>query len=181
MFIYQQTQRYFAQIAGGLEDLGARELRDLGARDIQIKNRGLDFTADTETLMRITYRSRLLTRVLAPLARFKATDGESLYLQTKKHIDWTNIFRLDQTFAVFANVSHSTIDNSQFAALKLKDVVVDMFRKRYRRKRPSVDTRNPDLWINLHIFEDEATISIDCSGGVAASPRGTVYNRWPRP
>ncbi len=162
--IYQRTNAYFAQIAGGLEELGAKELTALGATDLNIINRGLDFKADQETLMRINYRSRLVTRVLAPMHKFRAETPEALYLETKR-IDWTNIFRLDQTFAVFANVSYSNIDHSQFAALKVKDSVVDMFRKRYRQQRPNIDAHEPDLWIALHIHENEATLSIDCSGG----------------
>jgi len=164
MYLYQSTNRYFAQIAGGIEEMGARELTDLGATEVEISPRGLSFTADTLTLYRINYRSRLLTRVLAPLIRFDVSTGEDLYLKTKQ-IDWTRIFRLDQTFAVFANVFDSDIDNSQFAALKVKDVVVDMFRKRYRQQRPNIDTKDPDLWINLHIYQNVATVSIDCSGG----------------
>ncbi len=164
MFLYQTEKRFFGQIAGGLEELGARELEGLGASDIKIVPRGLEFTADLPTLYRINYRSRLLTRVLAPLIRFEAKTGEELYLGAKR-VDWTNIMRLDQTLAVFANVSYSGIDNSHFASLKVKDVVVDMFRKRYRNARPNIDTNDPDLWINVHIFEDQVTISIDCSGG----------------
>ena len=164
MFLYQQDNRYFAQIAGGLEELGARELEKLGATQINVINRGMDFTADQETLFRINYRSRLITRVLAPLIRFEAKTGEELYLSTKK-VDWTHMMRLDQTFAVFANVSNSEINNSHFASLKVKDVVVDMFRKRYRNQRPNIDTHDPDLWINVHMYDNQATVSLDCSGG----------------
>lgn len=163
-FLYQKDHRFFAQIAGGIEELGAREIEELGGRQVKVLPRGLEFTADLPTLYRINYRSRLLTRVLAPLIRFDASTGEELYLGAKQ-IDWTHLMRMDQTFAVFANVSNSTIDNSHFAALKMKDVVVDMFRKRYRGTRPNVDTREPDLWINVHITSDHVTISIDCSGG----------------
>lgn len=35
MFEYQAQQRYFAQIAGGMEDLGAAELEELGATHIR--------------------------------------------------------------------------------------------------------------------------------------------------
>lgn len=162
--LYQKTHTYFAQIAGGLEELGARELESLGATDLNIINRGLDFKADRETLYRINYRSRLVTRVLAPVHKFRAETPEQLYMETKR-IDWTNIMRLDQTFAVFANLSYSNIDHSHFASLKVKDSVVDMFRKRYRQQRPNVDSDNPDLWIALHMHSNEATLSIDCSGG----------------
>jgi len=162
--IYQQEHRYFAQVAGGLEELAARELESLGATHINIINRGMDFTADRKTLYRINYRTRLVTRILAPLIKFECKSPETLYLQTKR-IDWTQLLTLEQTFAVFANVGKSTIDHSQFAALKVKDSVVDMFRKRFRNKRPNVDPKDPDMWISLHIFEDQATLSIDTSGG----------------
>ena len=164
MFYYQKEGRFFAQIAGGLEELGCKELRALGATEAEPVPRGIDFQADLPTLYRINYRSHLVTRVLAPLLKFSALTPESLYLQTKK-VDWTRIFGLDQTFAVQANVHRSAIDHSQFAALKVKDCVADMFRKRFRGKRPNVDTKNPDLWISVHILEDQVTVSIDCSGG----------------
>jgi len=164
MFFYQRFNQYFAQVAGGLEQIAANELKALGVTDGEILTRGIHFKADRETLYRINYRSRLITRVLAPLIKFECTTPEELYLGAKK-VDWTNIFTLDQTFAVFANTFHSEVDHSQFAALKVKDCVVDMFRKRYRNKRPNVDPREPDLIISVHIFENQATVSIDCSGG----------------
>ena len=164
MFLYEARGEYFAQVAGGLEELAAAELRALGATETRTFPRGIDFHCDREALYRINFRARLLSRVLAPLTRFDVSSGEDLYLKTKK-IDWTQLLTLDQTFGVFANVSRSVIDNSHFAALKVKDVVVDMFRKRYRGQRPNVDTREPDLWINLHIRNNTATVSLDCSGG----------------
>lgn len=164
MFLYQERGEYFAQVAGGLEDLAADELRALGAAEVRTFPRGLEFRCDQEALYRINYRSRLVSRVLAPLARFEVGGGEDLYLKTKK-IDWTHLLTLEQTFAVSGNVSQSEIDNSHFAALKVKDVVADMFRKRYRGSRPNVDTKDPDLWINVHIRQNVATIAIDCSGG----------------
>ena len=163
MFMYQATGAYFAQTAGGLEELAARELADLGAAEVRTVPRGLEFVCDRSALYRINYASRLVSRVLAPLTRFDVKSGEDLYLKAKQ-IDWTHLLRLDQTFAVRANVSRSVIDNSHFAALKLKDVVVDMFRKRYRGKRPNIDTEDPDLPINLHIRDDIATLSLDTSG-----------------
>jgi putative N6-adenine-specific DNA methylase len=162
--LYQRHHRYFAQTAGGLEGLAADELRALGATDLNMQKRGVEFRADRDTLMRVCYRGRVMTRILAPIIRFEAKTPEELYLGAKR-VDWTQVFRLDQTFAVFANVFGSRIDHSRFAALKVKDCVVDMFRKRYKKKRPNVDSDDPDLWIGVHIFEDQVTISLDCSGG----------------
>ena len=164
MFDYQQGAGFFAQIAGGLEKLGAAEFRELGAKNVRDVPRGIRFEADRETLYRVNYRSRLATKILAPLKKFPAKTPEELYLGAKQ-IDWTRIFRMDQTFAVFANTSRSQIDHSQYASLKVKDCIADMFRKRYKGKRPNVDPREPDLTINVHIYDDEVTISIDTSGG----------------
>lgn len=163
MFLYQAKGEYFAQVAGGLEQLAADELTDLGVEELRVIPRGIDFRCDRETLYRIVYRSRLVSRVQAPLTRFDITSGEDLYLKTKK-IDWTHLLTLDQTFAVSANVSRSVIDNSHFAALKVKDVVVDMFRARYKGKRPNVDTKDPDLVVNVHIRDNTATVALDCAG-----------------
>ncbi len=164
MLYYQRNKEFFAQVAGGLEELAAAELQQLGARDLKVGIRGITFCAELPDLYRINYRARLVTRVMAPLLKFEAATPEALYLGAKK-VDWTRMFRLDQTFAVFANVHRSNIDNGHFAALKVKDCVVDMFRKRYKNTRPDVDAKTPDLWISVHIFENQATISLDCSGG----------------
>ncbi len=163
MYQYQQTNRFFAQIARGLEDLGAEELEDLGARNTAPAYRGLYFDADAEALYRITYCARLITRVLAPLTAFHCHNPDYLYRAAKK-IAWTDFLSMDQTFAVFANVSNSKIRHSKYAALRVKDAVVDGFREQFGR-RPSVDTRQPDVWINLYIENNHATLSLDASGG----------------
>ncbi len=163
VYKYQEFPRYFAQIAGGSEELGAAELSELGASDTSIAYRGVYFNADHEALYRINYCSRLATRVLAPLTSFNCHDADYLY-RIAKDIDWTDFLDLDDTFAVFANVSNSKISHSKYAALRVKDAVVDQFRDRTGR-RPNVDTRHPDLWLNLYIENNHATISLGTSGG----------------
>lgn len=163
MYQYQQTHRYFAQIAGGLEETGEEELTELGATDIAPAYRGLYFDAAAATLYRINYQTRLLTRVLAPLITFDCHSDRYLY-KTARSIDWTDFLSLDKTFAIFANVSGSNISHSKFAALRLKDAIVDDFRDR-TGQRPNIDTRNPDVWLNLHIENNQAIISLDTSGG----------------
>ena len=163
MYQYQQTNRYFAQIAGGLEETGVLELAELGATDITPSYRGIYFNADAAVLFRVNYRTRLITRVLAPLLTFDCHSDKYLY-QTARDIEWTDFLTPDSTFAVFATVSGSNINHSKFAALRLKDAIVDQFRDA-TGKRPSIDTRKPDVWLNLWIKNDQAVISLDTSGG----------------
>ena len=164
MFIYQKTRRYFAQIPDGFEALAVRELENLGAGKIEPGFRGIYFSADPAALYSINYKSRLISHVLAPLASFDCRDRDELYQQGKS-IDWQSIFSVDNTFGIIANVSaNKNIRHSKFAALCLKDAVADFFRTRFG-KRPNVDTNDPDIWINLHIRGDKATVSLDTSGG----------------
>ena len=162
MFAYQKSNRYFAQVAEGLEEFGRSELQNLGASDIKAGHRGFYFSAERAVLYRINYCSRFLSRILAPLLRFDCHSDKYLY-KTACSIDWSLLMDLKDSFAVKANVSHSRITHSQFAALRLKDAIVDVFRKK-RGKRPSVETKNPDILFNLHIANNNATIYLDTSG-----------------
>ncbi len=162
MFSYQKNNRYFAQIADGLEELGRKEMQELGALDIKPIYRGFYFSADRAALYRLNYCSRLLSRILAPLVRFDCHSDRYLY-KTAANINWPALIDLKSTFAVKANVSHSRINHSQYAALRLKDAIVDVFRKK-TGKRPNVDTKNPDILFNLHIQNNKATIYLDTSG-----------------
>jgi putative N6-adenine-specific DNA methylase len=162
MFTYQKSGRYFAQVAQGLEDLARKEMQQLGALEIKPGYRGVYFSADKASLYRLNYCSRLLSRILAPLIRFDCHSDKYLY-KTASRIDWLSLLDLNNTFAVKANVSHSKITHSQFAALRLKDAIVDIFRKK-TGKRPDIDTREPDVLLNLHIQNNKATIYLDTSG-----------------
>ena len=163
MYDYQQNQTYTAQVADGIEDLAMDELLELGATDCQRGFRHVHFKASPEVMYRIVYRARLISRVLAPLTRFPCPTDQALY-KAGMSVPWSDFLTVDQTFAIFANVSKSVIGHSQYAGLKLKDAVADWFRD-HKGIRPSVDPRDPDLWLHLHIHEDVGTISVDVSGG----------------
>ena len=163
MYQYQVNHRFFAQVPEGIEDLAARELGDLGAKRIQPSYRGVYFEATKADLYRINYGARLATRVLAPLLTFRCHSSDALYRKSRE-ISWDEFFTPDQTFAMFANVTQSKIRHSQYAALRLKDAVVDSFRERFG-KRPSVRKIDPDVWIGLYIERDRAILSLDTSGG----------------
>jgi len=163
MFQYQTSHRFFAQVPEGIEDLAAQELMELGAERVRPSYRGLYFDAGKADLYRINYAARLTTRVLAPLITFRCHSADYLYRKSRE-IPWEDIFTADHTFAVFANVTHSKIHHSRYAALRLKDAMVDSFRERFQR-RPSVKKIDPDVWIGLYIENDKATLSLDTSGG----------------
>ena len=163
MFRYQKTKTFYGQISEDCKELGADELRELGARNIEPDYRGVSFEAKPKDLYRIVYCSRLFSRFLAPIHRFNCFHDDHLY-NTANSMEWDRIFQPDMTFAIFANVGNSNIRHSKFAAQRLKDAIADYFMEKYDR-RPSVDTKDPDVWINLFIYKNKATINIDLGGG----------------
>lgn len=163
MFEYQKYGRFFAQCARGLEDPLADELLALGAGATRARVRGVEFSADPEALYAVVLGSRLAGRILAPLLTFDCHSDRYLYATARK-LDWDAILTPRRTFAIVANVARSKITHSQFAAQRLKDAVVDHFREA-TGERPSVDRRTPDVWLNLHVNQDRATIALDVSGG----------------
>lgn len=163
MFEYQEKAPYYAQTGKGLEPLARAELEELKAANCKEGYRGVYFEAPEETLYRINYCSRIITRVLAPLISFPCPSDNELYKKAYT-VEWSKIFSVKKTFAVFANVSDSNIKHSQFASLRLKDAIVDYFRKKHG-SRPDVDPGEPDVWLNLNIRNNRAVISLDTSGG----------------
>ena len=162
-YLYQRTREYFGQLAAGMEECGAAELAELGAAGIKPGYRGVYFTANQRTVYQILYRTRIFSRILAPLTNFDCPTEKQLY-KTARKMDWNEFLTLTKTFAIVANVHGSGIRNSQYAGQVLKDAIVDQFRD-LTGERPSVDTRNPDLLLNLHIQQNKARISVDLGGG----------------
>lgn len=163
MYVYQKTNRYFASVADDIKDLAEVELNSLGATTISKGYKGIYFNADKKCLYNINLYTRLLNRIIAPLFEFDVANEEILYKKAYK-FEWEKLFKNNETFAIFASAINSNINHSKFASLKLKDAIVDRFRD-LTGKRPNVDPKNPNIWFNLHIENDKATISLDTSGG----------------
>jgi len=155
--------KILGQISQGLEELGATELKKLGATQIQTTFRGVFFEADAATTMRVNYESRLFDRFLLSLYTFKCHSTDYLYQRAREY-KWENLFGINQTFAITAAVSGSRINHSKWAALKLKDAIADHFRD-VCGKRPSVDRYEADVNLDLRIRGDYAEIRLDLSGG----------------
>ena len=97
-----------------------------------------------------------------PLAEFACETPEELY-QGARAVPWAEYLTPTMTLAVDCNLRDSTLTHSGFVALKTKDAIVDELRDRLG-SRPNVDTKDPDLRINVRLFRNRCTVSLDCSG-----------------
>jgi putative N6-adenine-specific DNA methylase len=162
LFQYQKYNQYFGKATTNTEELCIEELEQLGATRLRKAYRGVFFCADHAALYRINYCSRLLIRVHAPLISF-ACHSPKYLKKTAQNVAWEQILSLEKTFAISASVANSAIRHSLYAAQCLKDGIADYFNAKYG-KRPSVDTDNPDVRLNLHIESNHAVVSLDVSG-----------------
>ncbi|MEJ2360792.1 MAG: bifunctional 23S rRNA (guanine(2069)-N(7))-methyltransferase RlmK/23S rRNA (guanine(2445)-N(2))-methyltransferase RlmL [Gammaproteobacteria bacterium] len=153
----------FATAPKNLEALLAEEIRQLGIGNARDTRGGVRFAAELAEAYRVCLWSRVANRVLLQLATFVADSAESLYAGVQG-IDWSAHFDTTQTFAIDLNLSSSNLTHSQFAALKAKDAIVDQFRDN-SGERPSVNTEQPDIRINIYLFRNQASLYLDLSGG----------------
>ncbi len=145
-----------------LEQLLAEELAFFGATSVKETKGGVSFEGSLETAYRVCLWSRIANRLFLEISTFDAGNREALY-DAVQQIPWEMHLTADGCFKVRASLSQSGFNNSQFAALVVKDSVSDYFRSRYG-KRPSVEILRPDVIINLHLQQDKATLSLDLSG-----------------
>jgi len=162
-YLYEKESQYFAQVAESIKEIAMKELESLGAYGLHPVFRGVWFKASKKNFYRINYFARLISRILAPLVRFECHDKDQLYKAAKK-IRWEEFLTPKKTFSIAANVAESEITHSNFAGLRVKDAIADYFRDR-TNKRPSVDSKEPFIIINIHIHQNFATLAIDTSGG----------------
>ena len=145
-----------------LEEILAEELTTLGANDIQIGRRMVSFTGDKRMMYKANFCLRTAIRILKPIKNFTAKDADEVYNQIQA-IPWEEYLDVNKTFAIDAVVFSEEFRHSKFVSYKVKDAIVDYFRKK-TGKRPSVRINNPDVLLNIHIAQTTCTLSLDSSG-----------------
>jgi len=156
------TQQFFATTAKGVEEVLAGELSRLGAAEVVQENGGVRFAGGMEAMYRANLWLRTASRVLMPLAEFACENPDELYAGVRT-VDWHRYLTPAMTLAVDCNLRDSALTHSGYVALKAKDGIVDQLRDKLGT-RPNVDTRDPDLRVNLRLFRNRCTVSLDCSG-----------------
>ncbi|MXP04867.1 MULTISPECIES: class I SAM-dependent RNA methyltransferase [unclassified Apibacter] len=162
MFANNDSFTMQAKTFYGLEDVLVQELKQLGASQIVKKNRAVEFLGDLGFLYKANYSLRTALKILVPIHHFKAKN-ETIFEKEINKIPWENYFFNSQSFAIDATVYSDYFKHSQYIMLKMKDGIVDRFRKKFG-KRPDIERFNPDIKFHLHISNQEVTISLDSSG-----------------
>ncbi len=154
--------KMLAKTMHGLEDVLAKELRNLGAMDIKPVKRGVSFVGDAGFMYKANYWLRTALRILVPIKEFKVRNEEEVYKRIKE-IAWEDYFDIDKTIMVNATIYSRQFNHTLYIAQKVKDGIVDRFREK-TGERPSVNTDNPDIRIDVYIHNEDVIVSLDSSG-----------------
>ncbi|NAY93146.1 class I SAM-dependent RNA methyltransferase [Muricauda sp. JGD-17] len=154
--------RMLAKTLYGFEPILAKELRNLGAANVTEGVRNVSFDGDLGFLYKANLCIRTALKVFRPIKTFKIFHERDLY-QNMYAIDWTAYFDVDKTFAIDTTMSSDVFKNSMYVSQKGKDALVDKFRDKLKQ-RPNVNSQHPDIRINIHIFKNTCTVSLDSSG-----------------
>jgi len=143
----------------GLEEILADELLKLGAKKINIGVRNVSFYGDKGFLYKANLSLRTAIRILKPIVVFDVNDDKELY-SSFFNFNWEDYISVDNTFAIDSVLNSDFFTHSLYVSQKAKDGIVDRYRKLFKT-RPSVDSINPDLKINIHIRNKCCTVSLD--------------------
>ncbi len=155
-------REYWMPCTLGLEAVLADELSALGGRDVVVGRGGVRCVGDPTFGPTACLWLRSAIRVQELLAEFDVAAEDDLY-RGAHEVPWERLLTPDHTLAVAASVRDSVITHSGFAALRIKDAVVDRMRERGER-RPSVDRKRPDVPLKLVLKRGTAQLYRDLAG-----------------
>jgi 23S rRNA (guanine2445-N2)-methyltransferase len=134
----------------------------------------VSFQGDLMAVYRANLWLRSAARVIRILAEGPAADGKALYALAAE-VAWEEVVERGQTIVVEAAGRSPGFRNTGFAALTVKDAVVDRLRSRWGF-RPDVSRKDADVRIHVHLAGDRAGLALDSTGEPLAHrgyrPRG---------
>ncbi|MVW64097.1 class I SAM-dependent RNA methyltransferase [Massilia sp. NEAU-DD11] len=136
-----------------------------GSTSLKVHNQvpgGVHCSGTDTDAYRINLHSRIASRVLLRIANRTYANENDIYDLVLEQ-PWEDWFSVDHTIRVDITAIKSPLTSLEFTTLKIKDAVCDRFRDQFGR-RPSVDTRTPDMRIMGFLDQRNFTIYLDTSG-----------------
>jgi 23S rRNA G2445 N2-methylase RlmL len=147
----------------GLEGVLSGEIARLGGESISKGKRSVNFSTDKRGLYRMNMGLRSAIQVLVPIRTFNARDYKLLYFQSRR-TNWHQYFTEQKTLRIDVNGYSPTLRNTQYVVHRVKDGIVDTFRKLTEGTRPSIDKADPEIHIVVHLQGTKVTLCLDSSG-----------------
>jgi putative N6-adenine-specific DNA methylase len=161
------SHSYFCPCPRGLEAALAEELGEIAQQctTLKIHNQvpgGVHCSGELSDAYRINLHSRIASRVLMRMAHAGYKNENDIYDLALAQ-PWEDWFGVDHTIRVDVTAVKSPLRSLEFTTLKIKDAICDRFRDQCD-KRPSVDTKLPDMRIVGFLDAHNFTLYLDTSG-----------------
>jgi putative N6-adenine-specific DNA methylase len=158
---------YFCPCPRGMEAALAEELGEIAQHSATLKVHnqvpgGVHCSGSVLDAYRVNLHSRIASRVLMRMAQGSYTNENDIYDLVLEQ-PWEDWFGTDHTIRVDVTAVKSPLKSLEFTTLKIKDAVCDRFRDQFN-KRPSVNTREPDMRIVGFLDQRNFTVYLDTSG-----------------
>ncbi|RJG04590.1 class I SAM-dependent RNA methyltransferase [Noviherbaspirillum sedimenti] len=145
----------------------AEELREIAQQSptLKVHNQvpgGVHCSGKLTDAWRINLHSRIASRVLLRIAHGGYQNENDIY-DMALAAPWEDWFSVDHTIRVNLTAIKSPLTSLDFTTLKIKDAVCDRFRDQFN-KRPSVNTKEPDMRISGFLDQRTFTLYLDTSG-----------------
>lgn len=145
----------------GIEAITARELKDLGYKDIKIENGRATFKGDEKDIARTNIWLRTADRVLIKMSEFKAESFEELFQGTKA-VNWWKLIPENGKMHVTGKSIKSKLFSVPDCQSIVKKAIVESMKRKYGREIFPED--GPVYKIEVGILKDIVTLSVDTSG-----------------
>lgn len=160
---------YFCPCPRGMEAALAEEIGEIAQAEgstLKVHNQvpgGVHCSGSLRDAWLMNLHSRIASRVLMRMAHAGYANENDIYDLTLDQ-PWEDWFDVHHTIRIDITAIKSPLKSLEFITLKIKDAVCDRFRDIYDGKRPSVDTRTPDMRITGFLDATHYTVYLDTSG-----------------
>lgn len=138
------------------------ELRELGFTARMLEDTALSITGNFADTMKLNLELRSAQRVLLELWSGSVTTADGLHAALVK-LPWEDLMYPDGYLSITTSVDMPAIRDPRFAALRVKDAVVDRLNQACG-KRPNSGPDRTGVVLHLHWFDGHAELYADTSG-----------------
>lgn len=156
-----ETFRMAAPCLLGVEGLVARELRDMGAQQVQAENGRVLFAGDARMLARANLCSRFSERIQVLLGTFPAASYDQLF-EGVKALPWEQWIGRQDRFPVKGRVLSSQLHSVPDCQKIIKKAIVERLKGKYHVGW--FEESGALYQVQFLLMKDEARLMIDSSG-----------------
>ncbi|WP_028991575.1 THUMP domain-containing class I SAM-dependent RNA methyltransferase [Thermoanaerobacter thermocopriae] len=152
---------FIASTLFGVEAITAREVKELGYKDVTVENGKVTFVGDEAALCRSNLWIRTAERIYVKIGEFTATTFEELFEGTKA-LSWEDWIPEDGRFPVEGYSIKSKLFSVSDCQAIVKKAVVERLKKKY--KKEWFEENGATYKIKFSLMKDKVTLMIDTSG-----------------